>query len=107
MWLATSIARTVHLDEPQKQIFLNGLRDMPDGVRLCHGDFHPMNVLGEAPHARAWILPDSPLEGDGFEVVAGVLARAAPNLPRIVRKSTAEPSGRPNGKSRSRDLRMI
>jgi len=25
----------------------------------------------------------------------------------IVRKSTAEPSGQPNGKSRSRDLRMI
>ena len=48
VWLATSIAQTVHLDEPQKQIFLNGLRDMPDGDRLCHGDFHPMNVLGEA-----------------------------------------------------------
>ena len=24
VWLATSIARTVHLDEPQRQIFLNG-----------------------------------------------------------------------------------
>ena len=21
---------------------------MPDGDRLCHGDFHPMNVLGKA-----------------------------------------------------------
>jgi len=36
------------LDEPRKQILLNGLRDMPDGDRLCHGDFHPMNVLGDA-----------------------------------------------------------
>ena len=36
------------LDGLRKQILLNGLKDMPDGDRLCHGDFHPMNVLGEA-----------------------------------------------------------
>jgi Ser/Thr protein kinase RdoA (MazF antagonist) len=48
VWLATSIARAALLDEPRKQILLNGLRDMPDRDRLCHGDFHPMNVLGEA-----------------------------------------------------------
>ena len=47
-WLTTSITRTMLLDEPQRQILLNGLRDMPDGDHLCHGDFHPMNVLGEA-----------------------------------------------------------
>jgi Bacterial extracellular solute-binding proteins, family 5 Middle/Phosphotransferase enzyme family len=47
-WLATSIARAMLLDKPRRQILLNGLRDMPDGDRLCHGDFHPMNVLGKA-----------------------------------------------------------
>ena len=47
-WLATSITRAMPLDEPRKQILLNGLKDMPDGDRLCHGDFHPMNVLGDA-----------------------------------------------------------
>jgi Ser/Thr protein kinase RdoA (MazF antagonist) len=47
VWLATSIAPTMLLDEPRKQILLSGLRDMPDGDCLCHGDFHPMNVLGE------------------------------------------------------------
>jgi aminoglycoside phosphotransferase (APT) family kinase protein len=47
-WLASSITRAMPLDEPRKQILLNGLKDMPDGDRLCHGDFHPMNVLGEA-----------------------------------------------------------
>jgi aminoglycoside phosphotransferase (APT) family kinase protein len=47
-WLATSISRGMPLDEPRKQILLNGLEDMPDGDRLCQGDFHPMNVLGEA-----------------------------------------------------------
>jgi aminoglycoside phosphotransferase (APT) family kinase protein len=48
VWLAASITRTTLLDEPRKRILLNGLRDMPDGDRLCHGDFHPMNVLGDA-----------------------------------------------------------
>jgi Phosphotransferase enzyme family len=47
-WLATSITRAMPLDKPRKQILLDGLKDMPDGDRLCHGDFHPMNVLGEA-----------------------------------------------------------
>jgi aminoglycoside phosphotransferase (APT) family kinase protein len=48
VWLATNIARTTLLDEPRKQVLLSGLAEMPDGDRLCHGDFHPMNVLGEA-----------------------------------------------------------
>jgi hypothetical protein len=47
-WLATSITRAMPLDEPRKRILLSGLKDMPDGDRLCHGDFHPMNVLGDA-----------------------------------------------------------
>lgn len=47
-WVATSITQAMPLDEPRKRILLNGLEDMPDGDRLCHGDFHPMNVLGDA-----------------------------------------------------------
>jgi hypothetical protein len=45
--LATNIAGTGLLDEPLKQIFLGRLAGMPDGDRLCHGDFHPINVLGQ------------------------------------------------------------
>ena len=32
---------------------------MPDGERLCHGDFHPINVLGDA--ARPFVIdwPDA------------------------------------------------
>jgi Ser/Thr protein kinase RdoA (MazF antagonist) len=45
--LATNIAGTGFLDEPLKQILLGRLADMPDGDRLCHGDFHPTNVLGQ------------------------------------------------------------
>ena len=45
--LATNIAATGLLDEPLKQILLGRLAGMPDGDRLCHGDFHPVNVLGQ------------------------------------------------------------
>jgi aminoglycoside phosphotransferase (APT) family kinase protein len=45
--LATNIAGTGLLDEPLKQILLGRLAGMPDGDRLCHGDFHPINVLGQ------------------------------------------------------------
>ena len=47
-WVTTGINRTTLLNEPQRQVLLNGLRKMPDGDHLCHGDFHPRNVLGEA-----------------------------------------------------------
>ncbi|MGC2201630.1 MAG: aminoglycoside phosphotransferase family protein [Stellaceae bacterium] len=45
--LAANIAATRLLDERRKLDFLDGLSNMPDGDRLCHGDFHPMNILGE------------------------------------------------------------
>ena len=44
--LATNIAGIGLLDEPLKQILLGRLAGMPDGDRLCHGDF-PVNVLGQ------------------------------------------------------------
>jgi hypothetical protein len=45
--LAINIAGTGLLDEPLKQTLLGRPADMPDGDRLCHGDFHPVNVLGQ------------------------------------------------------------
>jgi aminoglycoside phosphotransferase (APT) family kinase protein len=45
--LETNIAGIGLLDEPLKQILLGRLADMPDGDRLCHGDFPPINVLGQ------------------------------------------------------------
>ena len=57
--LAANIARTNVLDEPQKRVLLTRLADMPEGDRLCHGDFHPINVLGEVswPFVIDW--PDA------------------------------------------------
>jgi Phosphotransferase enzyme family len=57
--LATNIALTELLDEPHKETLLRGLAEMPDGDRLCHGDFHPMNVLGEAARPVVIDWPDA------------------------------------------------
>jgi thiamine kinase-like enzyme len=48
--LAANIAATRLLDERRRQGLLSGIADLPDGNRLCHGDFHPMNILGEISH---------------------------------------------------------
>jgi aminoglycoside phosphotransferase (APT) family kinase protein len=57
--LATRIARAKRLDEPRKQLLLGRLADMPEGDRLCHGDFHPINVLGEPSHPIVIDWPDA------------------------------------------------
>jgi Phosphotransferase enzyme family len=45
--LAANIAASVHLDKSRKRELLDAIVDMPDGERLCHGDFHPLNILGD------------------------------------------------------------
>jgi hypothetical protein len=57
--LATNIARTELLDEPRKQRLLGGLADMSEGDRLCHGDFHPINVLGAISRPVVVDWPDA------------------------------------------------
>ncbi|WFU11008.1 aminoglycoside phosphotransferase family protein [Rhizobium sp. CB3090] len=44
--LSHNIERAGQLREIQRQHLLSGLRRLPEGGRLCHGDFHPWNVLG-------------------------------------------------------------
>ena len=57
--LATNIARVNVLDELRKRVLLTRLADMPDGDRLCHGDFHPINVLGEVSRPFVIDWPDA------------------------------------------------
>lgn len=57
--LATNIAVATLLDYRRKQDLLAGIADMPDGDRLCHGDFHPMNILGEASQPVIIDWPDA------------------------------------------------
>lgn len=44
--LAANIGRAAMLDEPLRRRLLDGLAALPEGDRLCHGDFHPWNILG-------------------------------------------------------------
>jgi aminoglycoside phosphotransferase (APT) family kinase protein len=57
--LATNIARAKLVDDPRKQILLGRLAVMPEGDRLCHGDFHPINVLGEVSQPVVIDWPDA------------------------------------------------
>jgi tRNA A-37 threonylcarbamoyl transferase component Bud32 len=57
--LAANIAATRLLDDRRKQDLLAGIADMPDGDRLCHGDFHPMNILGDASQPVIIDWPDA------------------------------------------------
>lgn len=40
-----AIGRTRHLSEAQRESSLHQLADLPDGNSLCHGDYHPGNIL--------------------------------------------------------------
>jgi aminoglycoside phosphotransferase (APT) family kinase protein len=45
--LKTAISRAPALDEATRAALLDKLSAMPDGDQLCHGDFHPLNIIGE------------------------------------------------------------
>ena len=44
--LAGDISRATMLGEARRNVLLEQLAAMPEGERLCHGDFHPLNILG-------------------------------------------------------------
>jgi thiamine kinase-like enzyme len=44
--LAANISQAKMLGETRQRSLLNGLAALPDGDRLCHYDFHPLNILG-------------------------------------------------------------
>lgn len=49
--LRASIGRAPRLDAARRDRLLARLATLPDGDRLCHGDFHPFNVLGTPERA--------------------------------------------------------
>ena len=57
--LATNIAGAGLLDEHLKQNLLGRLAGMPGGDRLCHGDFHPINVLAQNSQPIVIDWPDA------------------------------------------------
>jgi hypothetical protein len=46
--LVAQIANSALIDASRKHALLAGLKAMPEGDHVCHGDFHPLNILGRA-----------------------------------------------------------
>lgn len=44
--LADRLARAPRLDDLLRDTLFTRLAALPDGNRLCHGDFHPWNIIG-------------------------------------------------------------
>ncbi|GLQ53179.1 phosphotransferase family protein [Devosia nitrariae] len=63
--LRRNISKTPLLDEVLRKRLLDGLAARPDGDRLCHGDFHPWNILGNI---------DTPIVVDWLDASIGVPA---------------------------------
>ncbi len=55
--LGEAIGRAKLLPVAVRERLIAGLGRMPDGDRLCHGDFHPFNVLGTVDQAMVidWV----------------------------------------------------
>lgn len=60
--LASQIRRAPLLSARSRAELLDDLESLPDGDRLCHGDFHPWNVLGE---------PDTAVVVDWLDATSG------------------------------------
>jgi hypothetical protein len=50
--LVRNISGARYVDEPTRRRLLDSMPALPDGDRLCHGDFHPYNILGTGTKAR-------------------------------------------------------
>lgn len=55
--LALEIGRAALLSLPESRALLSYLAELPDGDRLCHGDFHPGNIMGSSdePFVVDWV----------------------------------------------------
>jgi Ser/Thr protein kinase RdoA (MazF antagonist) len=65
--LSGNIQRAGQLDLDDRDRLLSRLADLPDDDRLCHGDFHPGNIMGSigSPFVVDWLDATSgPAEAD-------------------------------------------
>ncbi len=95
--LAHNIRRAPALEARLRATVLARLAALPDGQMLCHGDFHPDNVLGtpDAPLIVDWLdATEGPPEADACRTYLLALV----NLPPLAAPYLAlyaERSGRP------------
>jgi aminoglycoside phosphotransferase (APT) family kinase protein len=93
--LAARINEAKQLDAERWARLLGTLEQLPDGDRLCHGDFHPFNIMG-APGSSVivdWLDATSgPPEADACRTYV-LLAPAMPALAEAYVERYAERSG--------------
>jgi len=78
------VSRSQSLTEDTKQVLMNVLEQLPEGAFLCHGDFHPGNILHS--DGKNYIIDWSgATKGDLLYDVAHtyILLRVAPRVPGI------------------------
>jgi aminoglycoside phosphotransferase len=59
--LADRLGRAAHLGTSQQATLLDRLTLLPDGDTLCHGDFHPYNIMVDGQRAGIIDWPDATL----------------------------------------------
>lgn len=93
--LEADILRAALLSEGQQRRLLEDLARLPDGDRLCHGDFHPWNVLGlpSRPSVIDWMAASrgSPAADVCRSYV--LIRRIAPDMASSYVEAYAEVSG--------------
>jgi hypothetical protein len=57
--LMARIEGSPHLEKRHQTALLTGLAAMPNGNRLCHGDLHPLNILGDTSKPMIIDWPDA------------------------------------------------
>lgn len=57
--IANRLASAPRLDDTLRRSLLDRLASLPDGNRLCHGDFHPFNIIGVPGGAVIVDWPDA------------------------------------------------
>jgi Ser/Thr protein kinase RdoA (MazF antagonist) len=83
--LAPRIARAPGLDEPLRKRLLADLARLPDGDRLCHGDFHPFNIIGPPGSAMIVDWPDATSGPPAADACRSYLLMR-PHIPQIAER---------------------
>ena len=73
----------------------NSLRSMPEGERLCHGDFHPLNILGPPGGEILVDWPDATRGDPAADVCRSfvLIRHVAPEVAAAYVETYAEVSG--------------
>ena len=93
--LVSNIRRAAHLDAACQRRLLDKLGTMPDGDRLCHGDFHPWNIVGSPGQAVVVDWLDACRGNPAADVCRSyvLMHHAAPNIAAAYVEAYAEASG--------------